>query len=122
VAPRPSSGYGDPLRWQYVAGFRFRINGGYFVGPAGPDRHGTYTPPARPSEALLERAFRSREAQPVTVDDQRTARADLDRWRADAVVLDPRLPGADAVRTTADQLYGSPARLVGGVWVWDVRT
>jgi hypothetical protein len=125
VAPRPSSGYGDPLRWQYISGFAFRINSGYFVGPAGPagsDRHGTYTPPARPSEQLLDRAFRSQQAQPVTADDQRAARADLDHWRADAVVVDPRLPGADAVRTTADQLYGSTGRLVGGVWVWDVRT
>ena len=36
-------------------------------------------------------------------------------------MLDPRLPNAEAVRDTVSRLYGVSERLVGGVWVWDVR-
>jgi hypothetical protein len=121
AVPRPDGGYADPMRWQYVARFGFRINSGYFVGPAANGRNGSYYPPERPSETLALRAYRSGQPQPVTAEDRAAARADLRAWRADAVVLDPRLPTAEAVRDTVSRLYGVSERLVGGVWVWDVR-
>jgi hypothetical protein len=120
VAPRPDGDYTDPMRWQYVAGFGFRLNSGYLVGPDATGA-GTYVPPARRSEALALRAFRTRRPVAVSVDDRPTAAADLVTWRADAVVVDPRLPGADAVRITVTDLYGVSEQTVGGLWVWDMR-
>lgn len=121
VAPRPSCYYGDPMRWQQQSGFEFRINSGYFIAPVGPDREGTYAPAAAPSEIKLDRAYTTGDPQPVSPDDQRAARDDLRKWNADAVVLDPRLPNADAVRATADFLYNTEGKLVGGMLVWDVK-
>jgi hypothetical protein len=121
VAPRPSCYYGDPMRWQYLADFEFRINSGYFISPVGPHRKGTYAPAPRPSELLLDRAYTRNEPQTVTPDDRRAAREDLRAWGADAVVVDPRMPNAEAIRVTVGRLYGVTDRLVGGVWVWDVR-
>jgi hypothetical protein len=122
VAPRPSCYYGDPMRWQYTTGFEFRLNSGYFVAPVGPDRAGTHSPAMSQSESKLDKAYATQQPQPVSADDRRVARDDLRTWQADAVVVDPRMPGADAIRDTAGRLYGVPATLVGGVWVWDVGT
>jgi len=110
------------MRWQYRSGFGFAINSGCFISPVGPKREGTYAPAARPSEQLLERAFTTRESQPFSESDRRDAAEDQRAWRADAVVVDPRLPDAEALRITAERLYGAPARLVGGMFVWNVRS
>jgi hypothetical protein len=120
VAPRPDAGYADPMRWQQVAGFGFRLNGGYFVGPD-EQGNGAYFPPERRSETIVLAAFHTGLPQRVSADDRAAARADLLAWHADAVVLDPRLPAADAVRDTVTDLYGVAVQHVGDVWLWDVR-
>jgi hypothetical protein len=120
VAPRPDAGNADPMRWQYVAGFGFRIDSGYFVGP-NENGDGSYYPPERRSETIALAAYHTGRVQPVTADDRAAARADLAAWRADAVVVDPRLPNAAAVRETVTDLYGVAEQNIGGLWLWDVR-
>jgi hypothetical protein len=120
-APRADHTYDQPIRWQMQSDFRFRINGGYFMSPQDTERHGWYTPPLRRSEEILRRAAWSADVQIVSTEDRRDARDDLRAWRADVVVLDSRHPSAEAVRVTADDLYGMPGQLIAGVWVWDVR-
>jgi hypothetical protein len=59
---------------------------------------------------------------PTIGDRQRAdALADLRSWRAAIVVLDPADPHADALWFAVSQLTWVPAKLVNGVWLWDVR-
>lgn len=46
---------------------------------------------------------------------------DLRYWRAGAVILDPRLKQADALRLGMTALTGVEPVFTGGVWLWDVR-
>jgi hypothetical protein len=121
-ARHPDMAYSEPMRWQMEAGFGFRINGGYFIGPGATEGSVGYTAAARPTEDLLGRAIRAGQPQPVTDEDRRAALDDLRAWNADAIVLDARDPAAREVRTTMGRLFPVPEQLVGGVWVWDVRS
>lgn len=119
--PPPNGSYPDPLRWQLAADLRFRNVDGYFIGPHGPDRHGWYGAENRPTTDLLHRAWLKGEIPQITDDDRRNARQDLQFWQVDAIVLGPGHEHADALRTTAEALFG-PGRFIDGVWVWDVRS
>lgn len=120
VAPRPSAAYTDPMRWQQTAGFGFRLNSGYVVGP---NERGdaSYYPPERASESIVAAVFRSGRPVLVSAADRAAAWADIRAWRADAVVVDPGLRGSEAARETLTDLLGVADRTVGGLWVWDVR-
>ncbi|MEV5769508.1 hypothetical protein AB0L34_33850, partial [Micromonospora sp. NPDC052213] len=58
---------------------------------------------------------------PITPQDRVAAVDDLRYWRAGAVILDPRLPQADALRRAMTELSGITPTRTGGVWLWDVR-
>ncbi|WP_153803475.1 6-pyruvoyl-tetrahydropterin synthase-related protein [Nocardia sp. SYP-A9097] len=120
IVPPPTAPDARALQWQTLAGFRFPLAGGYFVGPTGTDKKGRYGPDDRPTAGLLIRAQQSNKV-PV-IDDAARARAlaDLRYWQADVMVLPPT-DNADVLRITVDQLLGLPAERVDGVWLWDVR-
>lgn len=122
TAPRADNHYIEPMRWQVRAGFQFRLNGGYFLAPWDEQGHAWYTPPLRPSEILIGQAAQTGQQQPVTETAQDAALADLRLWGADAVVLDAHHPSAEAILATANELYGRPAQLVDGVWIWQFTT
>ncbi|SFB64811.1 hypothetical protein SAMN05216266_1486 [Amycolatopsis marina] len=119
-APLPDTGDAEPLHWQVSTELRFPIAEGYFVAPHGPDRSGNYGAQRRPTSWLLERITRTGVAPHIGLADRLRAQADLRFWRADVVVLVPRRH-QDELRLTVERLVGSPGRVVGGVWVWDVR-
>ncbi|MGA9871605.1 MAG: glycosyl transferase, partial [Rhodococcus sp. (in: high G+C Gram-positive bacteria)] len=64
---------------------------------------------------------RSGSAPDVTPEQQADARADLEYWAADVVVLKPGR-NTVALRNTVNALLGFDAEFHDGVWVWDVRT
>lgn len=119
IAPPPTRLNARPLNWQIDADFRFPLAGGYFVGPTA-DKKGRSGPDDRPTATVLMRAQQTDRIQLVDDKARAQARADLDYWRADVVVLPPSEHGG-AVRATLDQLLGVPGRVVDGVVVWDVR-
>lgn len=121
AVPLPDPGDVHALRWQTTSGMGFRLAEGYFVGPNGPERRGTYGAIRRPTSELLD-AVSDSGAKPAWLGDVQRTRAlqDLRYWSADAVVLGPHRH-ADALRATVEDLLGTPGEQVGGVWVWDVR-
>ncbi|MFH8794197.1 dolichyl-phosphate beta-glucosyltransferase [Streptomyces sp. NPDC017941] len=118
--PLPDPGNAEALHWQAVADLGFRLPGGYFNGPWGPDRVGIYGASPRNTSNLL-RDIRS-SGRPVRLSDawRRAAREDLRYWNAGVLVLAPQ-PGDAALRTTVDDLLGQRAKWVDGVWMWDVH-
>ncbi|WP_030561396.1 dolichyl-phosphate beta-glucosyltransferase [Streptomyces aureocirculatus] len=118
--PLPDPANAEALHWQAVTGLGFRLPGGYFNGPWGPDRVGIYGASPRNTSDLL-RDIRS-SGRPVRLSDawRRAARDDLRYWNAGVLVLAPQ-PADTALRTTVDDLLGQRAKWVDGVWIWDVH-
>ncbi|MFC8045050.1 glycosyl transferase [Nocardia sp. NPDC057353] len=121
VIPPPRPVDARALRWQADAGFEFPLADGYFVGPTGADRKGSYGPPARPTAALLVEAQQSGRVPAVDAATRERARADLRYWRADVLVLPVTGAGTDVLRATTTQLVGAEPVRVADAWVWDVR-
>lgn len=124
----------DVMRWSTATDLRIRFAGGYFLGPneAHPeDKNAHFGPADRPTVQNLNRARGGVDA-PETGAEQRAAlRDDVRYWKATTLVM-PTTPylnlkpsELDIMRRTLDALVAPdapPARLVGGVWLWDVRT
>jgi len=123
VAPAPAPGNAAPMFWQAMAGLRFRIPGGYFVGPdpTGKPKYGANPTP------LIRRMARIRAGSPAPRLDQRQRAelvGDLVRWRVGTVVVGPMdRPGTRATMVEfLSDLLGRKPSSTGGVWVWwDVR-
>ncbi|MER7273035.1 hypothetical protein ABT369_01125 [Dactylosporangium sp. NPDC000244] len=115
VVPLADFEHWTALSWSTATGLDMRLSHGYFLGPEGgvTGRHAIVGPPSRPLDRLL------RDPRPVTDADRAAARADLAHWRT-AIVLAPPGPAYAAQRRLLDDLFG-PGRLIGGVWLWDVR-
>ncbi|MGY0059713.1 glycosyltransferase [Streptomyces sp. LZ34] len=118
--PLPSPGNAEALHWQTAADLGFPLPGGYFNGPDGPDRRGIYGPRYRYTSALLAEVRRTGRVPDIGQKQRRAVRADLDFWRAGAVVLAPQ-PGDKALRVTLERLLGWQGEWIGGVWVWEVH-
>ncbi|MGV9884020.1 dolichyl-phosphate beta-glucosyltransferase [Streptomyces sp. NPDC003006] len=117
--PVPDAAHAEALHWQTVAGLGFRLPGGYFNGPWGPDRVGIYGPVPRNTSNLLREVSDSGRVPKVGAAWRQAARDDLAYWKAGVLVLPPQ-PHDAALRTTVDALVGRRARWVDGVWVWDL--
>jgi hypothetical protein len=124
LAPAPGPGNAAPMFWQAMAGLRFRIPGGYFVGPdpTGRPRYGANPGPLSGRMARIRSGFRP----PPRLDPVRRAQFvnDLVRWRVGTVVVGPmKRPGAQAAMVAFfTDLLGRRPSSAGGVWVWrDVR-
>ncbi|MFF9898952.1 dolichyl-phosphate beta-glucosyltransferase [Streptomyces longispororuber] len=118
--PLPDPGYAEALHWQTTAGLGFRLPGGYFNGPWGPDRIGIYGAPPRNTSNLLRDIRGTGRAVRATDAWRRAVREDLRFWNAGVVVLAPQ-PADAALRTTLDDLLEQRGKWVDGVWIWDVR-
>lgn len=121
VLPYPVADRPVAMRWQSAAGYRFRMPGGYFLGPAA-DGHayvgGSADPP---TAALLSDVARTGQLPSISQDQRDQARRDLTAWGADRVVLGPD-PSAPVLRQTMSSLLGQEPTMVGGVAVWSVRS
>ncbi|MFI5860958.1 glycosyltransferase 87 family protein [Streptomyces sp. NPDC051546] len=117
--PLPDPGQADALHWQVEADFGFRLAGGYFNGPWGPDRIGIYGATPRHLSNLLRDVRYG--AQPPEIDAgwRLQARQDLEYWKAGAVVL-PFQDRDTELRDLLTGLLGRDPEQVRDVWVWRV--
>lgn len=115
VAPPAGYGHVDAMRWQAAADFRFRLVGGYFIGPSY-DGRALIGPLPRTLPTLLDQV-RDKGAVQVT-DEQRAAVAqDLAYYQASTIVVGPMPHEAEAVALVSDLLGRAPEQ-VGGVNLW----
>ena len=123
LVPFPKAGSAAAMFWQATADLRFRIPGGYFVGPgpAGEPRYGASARPLSGWLAKLRSGWRVPRLQPAL---RAQLIDDLAYWRVGTVVVGPTdRPGTEATTVALlTDLLGRPPSVVGGVWLWeDVR-
>jgi hypothetical protein len=119
VLPFPWAGQPVAMRWQSESGYRFRMPGGYFLGP-GPDGRAYVGGEADPPTAqLLTTVGNEGAPRQVSAEERAQAQADLREWGADAVVLGPDA-SQDALRQTVTALLGREPERIGGVDVWSL--
>ncbi|MFJ8581606.1 hypothetical protein [Micromonospora sp. NPDC093277] len=122
--PLPDTDYADPLRWAAETRLGMPLARGYFLYPdtrPGAGRVALFTAPPRPTSSFFITIRRTDGVPPIKPQDRVAAVSDLRYWRAGAVILDPRLRQADALRLGMTALTGIEPVSTGGVWLWDVR-
>jgi hypothetical protein len=89
---------------------------GYFLGP-GPDGTGHMGTqhPSRTTRLIIE-TLRAGTAPTLSDPDRGAVRADVTRWRGEAVVMRAEI-GNLPLRDLVSQVYG-PAMTVSDVWLW----
>ncbi|WP_051832836.1 glycosyltransferase [Streptomyces katrae] len=117
--PLPDPGQADALHWQVEADFGFRLAGGYFNGPWGPDRIGIYGATPRHLSNLLRDVRYGAQPPEITPQWREQARQDLEFWKAGAVVLPFQDRGVE-LRDMISELIGRQPEKVQDVWVWRV--
>lgn len=118
--PLPDPGVAEALHWQTAAGLGFRLPGGYFNGPWGPDRVGIYGASPRNTSNLLRDVRSAGRAPQITDAWRAAAREDLAYWNAGVLVLAPQEHDAE-LRVTVEELLERPGKWVDGVWIWDLH-
>ncbi|MCB5178741.1 glycosyltransferase family 2 protein [Streptomyces antimicrobicus] len=119
AVPLPDAGVADALHWQVRADFGFRLAGGYFMGPWGPERIGTFGATPRHLSNLLREVRYGADPPPLGPEWQEQARRDLAYWKAGAVVL-PDQDRSEELRVLLTGLLGAEPERVRDVWVWRV--
>jgi hypothetical protein len=119
VAPFPTAQASRAMTWQAMADMRFRMPGGYFVGP---DTDGTpkFGPVGTKLSGWMTK-IRLGWARPTLVPElRRQLVADLTRWQVGTVVVGPMdQPAAEATMVRfLTELLGRPPERSAGVWVW----
>ncbi|MFF3216303.1 glycosyltransferase family 2 protein [Streptomyces sp. NPDC002886] len=117
--PLPDPGQADALHWQVEADFGFRLAGGYFNGPWGPDRVGIYGATPRHLSNLLRDVRYGGQPPEITDSWRLQARQDLEYWKAGAVVL-PFQDRDTELRGLITGLLGREPEKVRDAWVWRV--
>jgi hypothetical protein len=124
TVPLASSHNAQPMFWSAATGLDLPIARGYFLGP-GPnyprDRKAIFGAPKRPTSVLLDKVRTTGEVPAITQQDRTNAVTDLRYWRGSAVVLQPGTRHDRGLRKATTELLGFAPRMIGGVWVWDVR-
>jgi hypothetical protein len=109
----------DAMQWQTEQELRFKIVGGYFLGPdpARDDKRAGFGP----GGYYLRSVFSdSREPGTSLTDTEReSCLAQLRSWHTDVLVLPESAPNAAALREGAEQILGA-GQHVEDVWIWRV--
>jgi hypothetical protein len=121
TVPLPSNTVGlKAVLWNVVAMQEYAIPRGYFLGP---DERGVgkFGAPHAKTDDLIFGITTTGKLPEITDRERENARADLWRWRAAIVVLDPMEAREQQLWLAVTDLTGITPRYVDGVWVWDVR-
>jgi dolichyl-phosphate beta-glucosyltransferase len=116
VLPEARPGSSLAMTWQAAAGLRWRMPGGYFVGP-GPDGRPMFGARTTAMARTLRAIDRGGRFRSLPGRERRLLVADLLRWRVGTVVVGPG-PRAEAQAELVTSLLGRPGEQVGGVTVW----
>jgi hypothetical protein len=119
VAPYPRSSSAAPMTWQALADMRYRMPGGYFVGP-GPNGEPRYGPPLNRLGAKLIQLNAG--LDPPKMDPYRRLiySYDLAQWKVGTIVVGPmrnQVRRENTVKMLTELLDRRPSR-EGGVDVW----
>jgi hypothetical protein len=119
VAPYPGPGSAGPMTWQAMAGMRYRMPGGYFVGPQ-PDGKPRYGSPPNRLAAKLIQLNSGWDVSKMDPYRRLTYTFNLVQWRVRTVVVGPMRDQLrrDNVVTMLTELLGRPPTREGGVDVW----
>jgi hypothetical protein len=121
VVPFPQKGRANQaMIWQTEAGMRFKMPGGYFVGP-GPGGDALHEAPPSTTSLALDRIQRGGRPPDLTPALRRQIAQDFARWDVRSVVLGPMPHRRVMVGFLSDLLGRSPERLAG-VEMWDDAT
>lgn len=104
------------MLWQAQADFRFRMPGGYFIGP-GPKGGAIFGPP---SDTFFGRTLRAVQSGKVVVLDaamRERLDQDLRRWHAQTIVVGP-ITGRDAVVAFLSAYLRAGPSAIGGIDLW----
>jgi hypothetical protein len=124
VYPYPSSATPSAQVWQAVAGMHFRMPGGYFLVPEGPDNHIAFSPAlaytrATQTAEVLNQLFLGT-PPPLTPTLRNALLDEFHSWKVRSVVAFPAgtaKPG-QAVAFFTSLLGKSPKVEVGGAYAW----
>lgn len=119
VAPYPGPGSAHSMTWQALAGMRYRMPGGYFVGPRANGKPGYSAPPNRLAAKLIQLGAGW---EPPKLDPYRrlTYSYNLVGWRVRTIVVGPMRDQRRRENTVEmlTELLGRPPSREGGVDVW----
>jgi hypothetical protein len=116
VAPPAGYGHVDAMRWQAAADFRFKLAGGYFIGPSY-DGRALIGPLPRTFLGLLDQIREQGRIDPITAEQRAAVTIDLEHYDARAVIVGP-MPHEDVAVALVTELLGRPPVEVGGVNLW----
>ncbi|MFC8518225.1 glycosyltransferase [Streptomyces sp. NPDC057257] len=120
TVPLPDPGNAEALHWQQRAGLGFKLPGGYFNGPYGPDRIGIYGASPRYTSNMLRDVRYTGLVPAIGKNWRAQAQRDFAFWKAGALVVAPQSHD-DALRKAVTELVGRDGKWVDGVWVWDLH-
>ncbi|MFC4037795.1 hypothetical protein ACFO1B_05105 [Dactylosporangium siamense] len=111
----------DAMRWSVSSDIDFKIAGGYFLAPDpnDPERKAMFGPTYPQTWSLLGQVGNDGVVPQLGPEYVAQAKADLAYWKADRIILADGHGNSDAIRQTADLLFG-PGEHIMDVWIWKV--
>ena len=120
VAPYPDPSSAEPMLWQSTGGLRFKMVGGYFLGP-GPRGHASFgTSPGALARAVSNLS-KGQAAPPPTSPVAKAVAREADELELDVLIVGP-MPHAATVVSFLSGAVHRPARQVDGVWLIQLRS
>jgi hypothetical protein len=119
LLPFPDALHTEPLYWQAASNMRFRIPGGYFIGPASDGHPFIGGPGPRPTAQLFLQIGESGQVPEVTAGVRQQLLDDLAYWDADYIVLAPG-PASHALLTFVRTAMHQNPQVAEDVFLWAV--
>lgn len=119
VAPIPGPGGAAPMTWQALADLRYKMPGGYFIGPQ-PNGKPRYGAPANRLAGQLSKLNAGWDPPNMTPYLRLTFAYNLVQWKVGTVVVGPMRSELNRANTITmfTELLGRPPSREGGVAVW----
>jgi hypothetical protein len=105
-----------PMLWQAAAGMRFRMPGGYMVGPT-PSGRPTFEPIPTATSTTMAAIRNGGPTPPLTPALRRRLLDDLAAWKVTAVLIGP-MPNQAEMVAFVSALLARPPTSEGGVYLW----